>query len=603
MKLFNDTVPGLFLNVTKEHGSAVAMRKKGFGIWQEITWHNYRLHVEELFHGLRHLGMQRGDVVCILSANRPEWLYADLACQCAGALPLGIHSGSLEPEVEFIVNHNQARFIVLENQGQADKILGILDKIPSLEKFIVIKWDGMELYDHPKLVSYEDVKSVGRRMAREFPLELEESVAAIKPTDVAFLSLTSGTTTNPKSVMLSHRCVIALADSLLAVEAYDQNDEEISYPPLPWITERFFSVILHMKARYKVNFPETMEMNIVLENMRELWPTILAAPPRIWESLFTSVCVRRENTSWFKRKILGVFMPVAEEVAKGRQAKKRISPVLNILYLIGDLAVYRKIRDHLGLRHLRSAYTTGSALCPEVYTFFHAIGVNLRQIYGQTEAGGFCCIQGPCEADPETVGRPLPAVKITISDSHEILVRSPDFLGYYNDPSLTNESLRGCWQATGDEGYLRDDGHLVVVDRQKDLIRTVLGHKLSPQSLENWLKFSPYIKEAIVVGQGRPFVAVMVQIDLDYVGNWAQRGGIPYTTYRDLVSKPQVVELIRKVVEEVNQMLDEPCRIKRYKLLEKELDPDDGEMTRTAKLRRDSANRKFKGLIESLYSE
>jgi long-chain acyl-CoA synthetase len=403
--------------------------------------------------------------------------------------------------------------------------------------------------------------------------------------------------------MLSHRCVIALADSLLAVEAYAQTDEEISYPPLPWITERFFSVILHVKARYRVNFPETMEMNIVLENMRELWPTILAAPPRIWESLFTNVCVRRENASWFKRKILGVFMSVGEEVAKGRQAKKRISPWLNILYLIGDLAVYRKIRDHLGLRHLRSAYTTGSALCPGVYTFFHVIGVDLRQIYGQTEAGGFCCIQGPCEADPETVGRPLPGVKITISDSHEILVCSPDFLGYYNDPSLTNESLRGCWQSTGDEGYLRDDGHLVVVDRQKDLIRTVLGHKLSPQSLENWLKFSPYIKEAIVVGQGRPFVAAMVQIDLDYVGNWAQRGGIPYTTYRDLASKPQVVELIGKVVEEVNQMLDEPCRIKRYKLLEKELDPDDEEMTRTAKLRRDSANRKFMDLIESLYSE
>jgi long-chain acyl-CoA synthetase len=601
MNVASETIPGLFLQVVRDNAFSVALRDKDFGIWKEVTWEGYREHVEGLFHGLRELGLERGDVVCILSENRPEWVYTDLACQCAGALPLGVYVDSLEPELKFAINHNKVKYIILEDQEQTDKILNILSDTPTLEKCVVIEWDGMEDYDHPILTSYEDVQQKGRRRWKEFPLAVEESVAEIEPSDVAFLCLTSGTTKNPKSVMMTHECVLKLADSLLDVDWYGPADEEISYLPLPWIVERFFSVIFHLKARYRVNFPETMELNVVFQNMREICPSILICAPRVWENFCTAVYIRNDNASWFKRKIFHAFMPIAENAAQRGLRNEKIPLWLSLLYVIGDVLLYRKIRERLGFRLLRFAYSGGAAIGPEVYAFFHAIGVDLRQIYGQTEIGGVCCLQPPGEADPETTGKPLPGVDIKISESDEILVRSPYFIGYYNDSDLSADLYRDGWLLTGDQGYMTDHGHLVVIDRQKDIIKTNKGYKFSPQLVENRLKFSPYIKEAIVVGDNKPYVAALVQIDMENVGNWAQRKGIPYTTFKDLVSKSEVIELIGQAVERTNQKLDGNGRIEHYHLLEKELDPDDAEVTRTRKLRRDFVNEKYKHLIDSMY--
>ncbi len=597
-----DTIPKIFLDVVERHGSEVALRDKDFGIWNEVTWADYRSHVESLFHGLKNLGLQRGDVVCIISENRPEWVYMDLACQCAGAYPLGLYVDSLEPELEFALNHNQAKFVLLEDQEQTDKILNILDKIKTLKKCIVIEWDGMEDYDHPILVDYEDLERKGADRSKDHRGEFEQSVSEIKSEDVAFLCLTSGTTKNPKSVMLTHLCVIALADSLMQFDAYGPSDEEISYLPLPWIVERFFSVIFHLKARYRVNFPERMDLAVVFQNMREICPSILICAPRVWENFCTTVYIKNDNASFFKRMVFQAFMPVAEKVAQRTLTHERVPAWLRALYLFGDMVLYRKIRERLGFRLIRFAYTGGAALGPEVYAFFHAIGVDLRQIYGQTEIGGICCMQPPGEADAETTGKPLQGVEIKISKTDEILVNSPYFIGYYNDPDLTKDLFREGWLSTGDQGYFSEHGHLVVIDRQKDIIKTASGYKFSPQLVENRLKFSPYINEAIVVGEARPYVAALVQIDMENVGNWAQRRGIPYTTFRDLVAKKEVVELIENAVNKTNEKLDEPGRIQHFKLLEKELDPDDAEVTRTRKLRRDFVNEKYRDLIESMYS-
>lgn len=596
-----NTIPGIFLQAVAEQGPAVALRDKDFGIWNEISWEGYREHVEVLFHGLKSLGLRKGDVLCILSENRPEWLYTELACQCAGAIPLGLYVDSLEPELEYALNHNRARFILLEDQEQTDKILNILARVPTLAKCLVIDWDGMEEYRHPLLIRYREVEELGRHRMAEFAGDLEKSVAEIHPADIACLCLTSGTTKNPKSVMLSHEALLRLADALMSVDSYGPQDEEISYLPLPWIPEQFFALIFHLKARYRVNFPETMEMNVVFQNVREISPSILICSPRIWEQFCTTVFIKNENASWFKRQVFKAFMPIGEKVAQRTLNGQGVPLWLNLSYVLGDLLLYRKIRERLGFRLLRFAYTGGAAIGPEVYSFFHALGIDLRQIYGQTEIGGICCVQPRGQANADTSGKPLPGVEIKISEADEIIVRSPYFLGYYNDPGSTEAILNRGWLLSGDQGYLTGDGHLVVIDRKKDIIQTASGHTFSPQLVENRLKFSPYIKEAIVVGQDKPYVAALIQIDMDNVGLWAQRRSLPYTTFRDLALKPQVVELIGEAVKRTNQKLEEPGRIKRFHLLEKELDPDDAEITRTRKLRRGFVNERYQEIIASLY--
>ncbi len=595
------TLPGIFISTVKDCGLKVALRYKNFGIWEETTWAGYRNHVETVFHGLKSMGLQKGDVVLILSSNRPEWVYVDVACQCAGAFPLGIYADCLEPELEYALNHNSGKFIVVEDQEQADKILNIADKVPTLQKCIFIEPDGMEDYDHPILISYSELEETGRRRLSGRPTELEESISQVKPEDTAFLCTTSGTTKNPKTVMLSHKCVLKLAEALMKLDSYGPDDEEVSYLPLPWIVERFFSVIFHMKARYKVNFPETMELSVVFQNMREICPSILICAPRVWEGFCTTVYLKRDNASWLKRAVFDLLMPIGESVANSLLSGKPVPFWMKIKYLLGDLFLFRKIRERLGLRLVRFAYTGGAALGPEVYSFFHGIGLDLRQIYGQTEVGGVCCIQPPGEADPETTGKPLPDIEIKLSETDEVLVRSPHFLGYFNDDTATKEAISDGWLKTGDQGYFNANGHLVVIDRQKDIIQLENGYRFSPQLVENRLKFSPYIKEAVVVGQSKPYVAALIQIDMENVGNWAQRKRIPYTTFQDLASKPQVIEMIGQSVERVNQKLPETGRIQRYELLKKELDADSSEVTRTRKLRRSFVTDKYSAIIESLY--
>jgi len=596
-----EAIPKMFLKTVEEFGPSIAMRRKHRGVWKEITWNDYRDHVQALYHGLKQLGLGRGDVVCILSNNRPEWVYADLACQSAGALPLGIYAESLETELEYLINHHRARFVVAEDQEQADKVLKVLDKLPTLDKCIVIDGDGMEEYDHAVLIMYEDVEKMGCQPAASD--ELKRDVEKISLTDAAFLSLTSGTTGKPKSVILTHQSILAMAQSFMGVEHYDRTDQLISYVPLPWIVERCFSVIFHFKAAYQIHFPESTELDVLFQNMREICPSVLNCTTSVWEKLCATVYMRHQNASPLKRNIFKLFMPIAGRVAQSAFKREPVSLRLAFLNFLGDILLYRKIRERLGLRLLRCAYTGGTAAGPEVYAFYHMIGVDIRQLYSVTEIGGVCVGQHPGEADPETTGKAFPGVELKLSESNEILVRSPYFVGYYNDPALGPEVCKNGWLSTGDRGFIDHDGHVVVLGRLADMIETANGHKVQPELIENRLKFSPYIKEVIAVGKARPYIAALIQIDRDSVGTWAQKRGIPYTTFRDLASKPEVMELIGEAVAKVNEKLDKPSRVMRYKLLQKELDPDDEELTKTRKVRRSFIGNRYKHLIDSMYRE
>jgi long-chain acyl-CoA synthetase len=603
MTLELNTIPGLFLHAVETWGSSVAMRRKHLGIWKEINWFSYRDHVQALYHGLKSYGVKEGDVVCILSENRPEWAYTDLACQCIGALPLGIYADSLESELELLINHNRSKVIVLENQEQTDKILNILDKLPTIDKCIVMDWDGMEEYDYPILISYEEVERIGSQLALESPEALQQSVAKIGPEDIALLSLTSGTTNNPRSVILTHQVILEIAESFMKTEQYCSADELISIVPLPWIVERCFSIIFHLKVGYRINFPECSELNVLFQNIREISPSIINCTASIWASLCATTYIKLENAIWFKRKVFDFFMSIAERVTQRLFKNQTLSWQMVLLNLMGDVVLFRKLRERLGLRLVRCAYTGGTAVGPEVYTFFHMIGIDLRQLYGLTEIGGVCLGQRSGEANPETIGTPLPGIKFKLSELDEILIYFPNFAGYYNEPAVGHEVYKDGWIATGDRGCLSDKEHIILVGRHNETIETVDGHEVHPELLENRLKFSPYIMEAIAVGQSKPFISALIQINRENVGIWAQKKGIPYTTFRDLALKPEVIRLIGEVVDKVNQKLDEPSRILQFRLLHEELDPDDKDLTRTRKLRRHHLTQKYESLINSMYQE
>jgi long-chain acyl-CoA synthetase len=602
MTLHADTIPKVFLKAVEDFGPSVAIRRKHLGLWKEITWNDYGTHVHAMYHGLKRLGVKKGDVVGIICSNRPEWVYTDLASQCIGALPLGLYPDSLDAELEFVINRNRAKTIILEDQEQTDKILRITDRLPTLEKCLVIDWKGMEEYSHPILAGYEEAENVGHQLAREYPNDLKREVAKSQAGQPSFLSLTSGTTGHPKSVVLTHQAVLTIAESFRAVEQFHSADELISCAPLAWIVERCFSIVFHFAAGYCVNFPESTELNVLLQNMREIAPSVLNCTSSLWERLCSTVYSRQESASLLKHKVFKVVMPVAARVVDYSYRKKAVPLKLALLNLLGELLMHRKIRERLGLRLLRCAYTSGTSIGPEVYSFYHMIGVDIRRLYNLAEIGGVCVGQYPGEANPETSGRPFPGVELKLSESGEILVHAPYFTGYYDNPVLGAEVCKEGWLSTGDRGRIDDSGEVVVLGRHAEMITTTGGCNVQPELIENVLKFSPYIKRAIVVGTGRPDMAAILQIDRESVGSWAQRKGIPYTTFQDLAAKREVTALIGQEIEKMNQKLDEKRRILRHTLLQKELEPDDQELTRTGTVRRNFIEGKYKDLIDSMYN-
>ncbi len=600
-----DTFPKLALHNAGRLSRKVAIREKHLGIWQSYTWSQYAEQARLIALGLAALGFARGDKTAVVGDNRPALYWAMLATQALGGIAVPLYQDSIEKEMEYIVDHAEARFAIVEDQEQVDKLLHVREQCPGLEYVIYDDPGGLRHYKDSCLLSLQELQERGRKFAEARPGYFEKEVARGAAEDTAVIAYTSGTTGQPKGAMLSHRNLIETARSAVSRERLDETEEVMAYLPMAWIGDHMFSFSQSMVAGFTTNCPESAET--VLADLKEIGPTYFFAPPRIWENILTSVMIRVDDTARIKRGLVRFFLDLARRVERCRLGHRPVALRDRLLYPLGRLLVYGPLRDNLGMSRIRVAYTAGEAIGPELFEFYRSLGVNVKQLYGMTESSALICIQQDGDVKLDTVGPPLPGVEVRVSPSGEVLYRSPGvFQGYYKNPEATRETLVEGWVHSGDAGFFDKDGHLKIIDRARDVGRLAGGTIFAPKYLENKLKFSPYIKEAVCVGDGRPFVAALLNIDLVSVGNWAERRGLAYTSYTDLAQKPEVYELIRQEVVRVNRSLleDEALRgaqIRRFLLLHKELDPDDQEITRTRKVRRGFIGQKYAPLIEALY--
>lgn len=596
------TLPRLLFSNAERLGAKVALREKEFGIWQTVTWSQFADHVRAFGMGLLALGLQRGDCVAIIGDNRPEWLYAELGAQTVGAISVGIYQDSAPEEVRAILQATAARVIIAEDQEQVDKLLELWPALSGVLKVIYYEPKGLRNYDEPWLATFPAVEELGRRCDAEHPGRFEQELALGRAEDVAILSTTSGTTGKPKLAMLTHSNLINQGRSLLEIDPLTPDDEFVSFLPLAWVGEQMISVAAGIQAGFTLNFPESSAT--VQENIREIGPHVMFSPPRIWENMLSQVQVKVQDSTPLKRGIYNWAMVQGYAMADARFGGVQPGLGLRLRYGLARLLVLEELKDHLGLRFLKRAYTGGAALGPDTFRFYHALGVNLKQVYGQTESSGLSVIHRDGAIKFQTVGTALPGTEIRIAENGEILVKSPSiFAGYHQNPDATAEALEEGWLRSGDAGYFDADGQLIVIDRAKDVMTLHDGTRFSPQFIENKLKFSPYIKEAVVFGGDWPFVTTMINIDFANVGKWAESRQISYTTYSDLAQKPEVYALVRKDVERANGDLPDAARIKRFLLLHKELDADDGELTRTRKVRRNLVAQRYDEIVGALYGD
>jgi long-chain acyl-CoA synthetase len=589
-------------NAAKFGPDRPALREKEFGIWQSVTWQDYLRNVKFLALGLVALGYRQGDKLAILGDNRPEWVYSELAIQSLGGASVGIFPDSHIDQVKYIINHSDAVFLVAEDQEQVDKFLELKDSCPGIRKVIVDDTKGMRQYDDPLIIPLKTVQDMGRDLDRHEPQLFQNHVDELTGDTVAIIAYTSGTTGLPKGAMLTHNNMIKMAANYDEIDPAYPTDNHVSFLPLPWVGEQMTAVSWNLYKGFTVNFPEKPET--VAENIREIGPQILFAPPRFWEKICSDIQVKIQDAVWIKRLFYRFCMPLGYKIAQRRLENKPLGPFLKIVDFACYFLVFRSLKNYFGLARLRNVYTGGAALGPEIFNLFQALGVNIKQIYGQTETSGISVAHRNGDVKLHTVGRPIPEMEIKISDSGEILTRGPTvFAGYYKDEEATRKAMAGGWLNSGDQGILDEDGHLVMIDRMKDVIKLADGTKFSPQLIENKLKFSIFVAEAVVVGKDRPFVAAMINIDMPNVGKWAENRKITYTTYTDLSQKDEVYDLIAKEIAEANASLPKAARVQKFVMLHKELDADDDEMTRTRKVRRSFVEQRYSQLIEALYGD
>lgn len=602
------SLPALLVKNAQQYGNdRIALREKEFGIWQSVSWNQYLEHVRDFSLGLISLGLKPGESLGIIGDNRPEWVYAELAAQAAGAIPVGIFQDSILSEVAYIIDHSAAAMIVAEDQEQVDKILDLKDQLPRLKKIIYTDPKGLWDYQDALLIEFSEIQERGRELHRQQPGLFEQNVRAIKENDLAIVCYTSGTTGNPKGTLLTHANILSMVAALDEVDPKSPDDQFLSFIPLPWIVEQTMSVFSALYAGYTVNFPEEPES--AMADLYEIAPSLIVASPRMWEGISRQVMVKHLDASFFKRFVYDVCLPIGYRWAEFKFEKKSPSTGWKILYWLAYAAMFRALRDRLGFSKVRSAMTGGAALGPDVFRFFHALGVNLKQIYGQTEVAGYSTIHRDGDINFDSVGIPVPAADISIFEPDaegvgEVISRGPGlFQGYLKDEESTRNTIIAGWLHSGDAGYFTANGHLVIIDRVKDLMHLRSGAKFSPMFVENKLKFCPYIVEAVVLGHEQDYVTAMICIDYKHVGKWAEDHRIIYTTYSDLASKPEVYDLIEREVVRVNSTLPEKARIHKFLLLYKELDPDDEELTRTKKIRRGFINQKYAKEISALYGD
>jgi long-chain acyl-CoA synthetase len=583
------------------------MREKDYGIWQSYTWRDYFEQGRLIALGLASLGCRRGDRVAIIGDNRPQLYWSVLATQALGAVPVPLYQDGVEKEMEYILDHAEARFAIVEDQEQVDKLLHVRARCPRLEKIVYDDARGLRAYSEPFLMSLEELQEEGRKFSIGHPSYFEDELDKGRVDDPAIICYTSGTTGAPKGAVLSHRNLVTTARNAAEFEGLRSDEEILSYLPMAWIGDHIFSYAQAILVGFAINCPESAAT--VLHDLREIGPTYFFAPPRIWESLLTNVMVRVEDAAWPKRRLVRFFLDLAQELERARLAGRPVSRWRRALYPIGELLVYGPLRDNLGLRRVRRAYTAGEAIGPEIFLFFRGLGINVKQLYGMTEASVFITIQRDGDVRLDSVGTPIKDVELRISEQGEVLFRSPGvFQGYHKNPDATAQVMVDGWFRSGDAGFVDAAGHLKIIDRVRDVSRLATGTLFAPKYIENKLKFSPYVKEAVCIGQDRPYVTALVNIDLTAVGNWAERRNIAYTSYADLSQKPEVSELIRQEVARVNASLREDAmlrdaQIRKFLILHKELDPDDEEITRTRKVRRGYIAQKYAALIDALYGD
>jgi long-chain acyl-CoA synthetase len=597
------TIPKLFLQSAKKYGDRkVAMREKEFGVWRPITWKQYFENVKRIALGMVSLGLESGDKVAMIGDNRPEALWAEMAAMCVGGVGVWLFQDSLIDEVSYIIDHSDAKLMVGEGQEEVDKCLRIKDKCPKLQKMI---WDdpkGMRDYEDPILISIREVMRLGEELEKKEPGLFEDMIMRGKGEDVCLLFYTSGTTALPKGALLTHYNMLTMGRNLMRVDPYFETDDFVSYLPFAWIGEQMMSISCGIQAGFTLNFPE--EPETAQENIREIGPHVMFAPPRVYEQMVRNVQVKYLDATWLKRKTYELAMKIGYHVADLKFSKKPSPLHWKALHYLAYLGVHKKLKDHLGLSRIRYTYTGGAAMGPDHFRFFHAIGVNLKQIYGQTEIAGISVLHRDGDIKFDTVGRPIPETEVKVTPQGEIISKSPSvFQGYYKMPEETAKALRDGWLYSGDTGFIDADGHLVVFDRTKDVMTLSNGSKFAPQYLESRLKFSPYIKDVWAIGDHKPYVTCVICIDYGVVGKWAEDRNITYTSYPELSQLLEVYGLVQKEIIKMNRDLPAVAQIKRFVNLYKEFDADDDELTRTRKLRRAFVETRYKDILDGLYSE
>jgi long-chain acyl-CoA synthetase len=604
------TFPQLLVQHASSRGAAPAMREKEYGIWQTLTWAGLAGLVEHIACGLHLAGLARGEHMVMVGGNRPRLYATMLAAQSLGAIPVPLYQDAVAAECVFPINNADVRFAFAEDQEQVDKLLEVRAQCPQLGAIYFDDPRGLRNYSEPGLASLESLIETGKAFARQNPGFFQAEIAKANPHDVAAMFFTSGTTGNPKGVVHTHNTLLDRARAGAAFDKLTGDEEVLAYLPPAWIGQNIFSYAQWLACGYVVNCPESA--GTVMIDLKEVGPTYYFAPPRVFEGLLTSVMIRMEDAGAIKRRMFHACMDVARRVGPALMDGKPVGGLDRLKYAVGNLLVYGPLRNNLGMSRVRVAYTAGEAIGPDLFTFYRSIGINLKQLYGSTETAVFVCLQPDNQARADTVGIPIDGVQIKVADNGEILVKSPGLLKeYYKNPTATAEVLTADgWYHTSDAGFLDAQGHLKIIDRVKDVGRLMGGANdgamFAPKYVENKLKFFPHIKEVVALGDKREKVCVMINIDFDAVGNWAERRNLPYAGYTDLAQKPEVYQLIRECVEKVNADLAADTmlagsQVSRFLVLHKELDADDGELTRTNKVRRGYIGEKYQVLVDALY--
>ncbi|TXH71680.1 MAG: long-chain fatty acid--CoA ligase [Thiothrix sp.] len=582
------------------------MREKDYGIWQSWTWAQMRDEILALANGLAALGFQRGDKLAIVGSNRPRLYWGICAAQCLGGIPVPVYQDSVADEMQYVLEHAEAKFVLAEDQEQVDKMLEIQERCPNMHHIIYDDPRGMRSYQHDHLHDFAEVQALGRDFAKQQPSYVHQEILKGKGSDISIFLYTSGTTGKPKGVVMTYANIIMTARNSVNFDKLTQNEEVLSYLPMAWVGDHIFSYGQAYVAGFCINCPESE--TTIPTDLREIGPTYYFAPPRVFENILTTVTIRMHDAGKLKQGMYNYFMDVARKTGVKLLNGESVGLADKLLYGLGNLFVYAPLKNTMGFSRIRLAYTAGEAIGPEIFDFFRALGINIKQLYGQTEAAVFITMQPDGQIFADTVGVPAPGVEVKIAENGEVLYRGPGvFHSYYKNEQSTRETKNEeGWVFTGDAGYFAENGHLKIIDRIKDVGRFNDGSMFAPKYIENKLKFFPHIKEAVAFGHEKDYCTAFINIDLEAVGNWAERNNVPYASYQELAGHPQVYQMMLKSIEEVNRSLASDkllsnSQIHRFLILHKELDPDDGELTRTRKVRRRIIAEKYGVLIDALY--